>query len=178
MPVDRRIVAFDGRPDFDTAGLEVRPQVGGPLDQRIAAALDDCAEPVLLIGMDTPHLQPEDVAPVFRSWQAGASRHEAWLGMATDGGYWGLALTDPSGACVRGVPMSRPDTGALQHARLRKSGRRVRALPQRTDIDDVAALREALAVAPPEGRLRQLFDLSRPGQALPAAPPAALRVPA
>jgi glycosyltransferase A (GT-A) superfamily protein (DUF2064 family) len=148
MPVDRRILAFDGIPDFDTTGFEVRPQVAGSLDVRIGAALDDCAEPVLLIGMDTPQLRMSDVGPVFRSWDAGASADEAWLGLAPDGGYWALALSTPRGAAVRGVPMSRPDTAARQRAQLVRTGHRVHELASRTDIDDVQSLRRVLPEAP------------------------------
>lgn len=175
MPVDRRILAFDGRPDhghpdhdttgferagFDTTGFEVRPQVAGPLDVRIGAALDDCAEPVLLIGMDTPHLRMSDVRPVFRSWEAGPPADEAWLGPAPDGGYWALALSTPDGAAVRGVAMSRTDTGERQRAQLIRTGHRVRTLASRTDIDDVHSLRRVLPEAPARGRLRRLFDPS------------------
>ncbi|WP_082008056.1 TIGR04282 family arsenosugar biosynthesis glycosyltransferase [Microbacterium mangrovi] len=157
MPVDRRVLAFDGNPDFDTSGFEVRPQDSGALDLRIGAVLDDFAEPVLLLGMDTPHLRMSDVEAVFRSWEHEAAVEEAWLGPASDGGFWALAMGRPDGEAVHGIPMSRADTGARVHAHLLRRGYRVRMLPTRTDIDDVYSLRRVLPAVPPEGNLHKMF---------------------
>jgi glycosyltransferase A (GT-A) superfamily protein (DUF2064 family) len=153
LPVDRRVLCLDGdtAPPMPT-GWEVRAQIAGDLDERIAAALDACTGPTLLVGMDTPQLRPSDLA-LLTDWPDDV---DAWLGPASDGGYWALALREPHGDVVRGVPMSRGDTGAEQRRRLRAADLRVGMLPVLTDIDDVAALR---AVEPflADGHLARLL---------------------
>ena len=55
VPAERRVLVLDGR--YDAPGFDVVPQRGGPMDERLAAAFDDCAgSPALLVGMDTPQL--------------------------------------------------------------------------------------------------------------------------
>jgi uncharacterized protein len=70
---------------------------------------------------------------------------DAVLGPAVDGGWWGLALRDPTAAgALRGVPMSTPDTGRLTAAALRARGLRVVEGPVMRDVDTAA---DAWAVA-------------------------------
>lgn len=142
LPVDRRVLCFAGTdvPD-DAAGWEVVPQVDGALDERIAAVLDACSGPTLLVGMDTPQLRPDDVAAVLD----GPDDVDAWFGPAADGGFWALGLRDPRGALVRGTPMSRSDTGMRQRAALVDAGLRVRDLPVVTDIDTAESLHTVAA---------------------------------
>jgi uncharacterized protein len=162
MPATRRILLFDGSvlPDGIT-GFTVMPQVSGGLDERLAAMFDAMDEPTLLVGMDTPQLTVGDVAPAFRAgWDV-----DAWFGPAADGGFWGLWLRSPDGDLVRGVPMSHPDTGAVQLERLRASGAIVETLGELRDVDE---LDDALAVADlvPESRfattLRAELTAQRP----------------
>jgi glycosyltransferase A (GT-A) superfamily protein (DUF2064 family) len=144
FPASRRVLYFDGdRAPASAAagGFEVLPQVGGPLDERLAHLFGVMSEPTLLLGMDTPQLTAADVAPVFTGRVDGA---DCWLGPAADGGFWALAMCEPRGDVIRGVPMSRDDTGARQLARLRMAGLHVDMLPMLTDIDTVD---DALAVA-------------------------------
>ncbi|MBN9153364.1 MAG: DUF2064 domain-containing protein [Microbacterium sp.] len=172
LPVDRRILVFEGAPPPGLDGFEVVAQARGGLDERIAAALDGCREPALLLGMDTPHLDAADVAAPLAAWRAGDDAVDAWFGPATDGGFWALALTRPSGELVRGVPMSRGDTGARQRDRLVQAGLRVRDLPRRTDVDDAASLAHALASAAEGSALGHLRRAVEPrlrgGNAVPA----------
>lgn len=157
LPVARRVLCLDGEdPPSLPPGWEVIAQTSGGLDERIAAALDACRGPALVVGMDTPQLGADDVADLG-DWP---DEVDAWFGPAQDGGFWALALREPRGDLVRGVPMSRPDTGARQRERLEEAGLRVGTLPTLTDIDDLASLR---AVAPllPDGSLARLLrDLS------------------
>lgn len=148
LPAARRILYFDGDAlPPGAAGWEVIPQSGGGLDERIAALFDTVNEPLLLLGMDTPHVDPAVLAGVF----ADATEVDAWFGPATDGGFWALAMRRPDGALIRGVPMSTDRTGAHQFERLRAAGFRVRLLPPLTDIDTAAdvpiAARRSPAVA-------------------------------
>ena len=60
---------------------------------------------------------------------------DAWFGPATDGGFWALGLARPDGDLLRGVPMSRADTGRIQLKRLQDAGLRVRQLAALEDVD-------------------------------------------
>jgi uncharacterized protein len=141
MPATRRVLLFDGTvlPD-GIEGFTVMPQVGGGLDERLAAMFDQMHEPTLLVGMDTPQLDVAHVAPVFRGgWDV-----DAWMGPADDGGFWALWLREPDGDPIRGVPMSDPSTGTVQDQRLRAAGMVVDHLPALRDVDE---LDDAIAVA-------------------------------
>jgi glycosyltransferase A (GT-A) superfamily protein (DUF2064 family) len=149
IEIDRRILAYDGnRLPQGSEHYEVIHQVAGDLDARLAAVFDRCSGPTVLIGMDTPQVTAEMLAPVFGEWPDDV---DAWIGFANDGGYWTLALRQPDGSLIRDVPMSRDDTGALQLERLLAAGLRVRELPVLTDVDTILDARE-VAEAAPHGR--------------------------
>lgn len=150
MPARRRVVVLDGRPgSWLPAGFDVRPQSAGGLDERLAAAFAGSAGPTLLIGMDTPQVTPQLLAPAldFGAWD----ECDAWFGAADDGGFWALGLAAPDPGLLRGVPMSTDRTGAAQRARLAAAGLRVRELPPLRDVD-TAADAEQVAAAAPDGR--------------------------
>ena len=137
-PARRRVVVLDGEPGrWLPAGFDIVPQCAGTLDERLAGAFASVPGPALLIGMDTPQLTP-DLLTV--DWQAA----DAVFGPAEDGGFWALGLREPDPALLRGVPMSTPDTGPVQRARLTAAGLRVTDLPVLRDVDTAA---DALAVA-------------------------------
>ncbi|WP_062348311.1 TIGR04282 family arsenosugar biosynthesis glycosyltransferase [Herbidospora yilanensis] len=143
-PADRHVLVLAGSPgDWLPAGFEIRPQCGGGLDERLAAAFAACAGPALLIGMDTPQVRPDLLAPALDF-----GRHDAWFGPADDGGFWALGLADPDPALLLGVPMSVAETGAAQLARLRDKGLRVGELPALRDVDTAADARAVAAQAP------------------------------
>jgi glycosyltransferase A (GT-A) superfamily protein (DUF2064 family) len=137
LPASRRILLFEGdRPPPSADGYEVMPQTSGDLDERLAAAFDAVGGPTVLIGMDTPQLCAADLAPAFEEW----GDVDAWFGPADDGGFWALGLREPPGGLrrgqlIRGVPMSRADTGDRQLARLADAGLRVGMLRELTDVD-------------------------------------------
>lgn len=97
LPATRRILLIDGRGP-GRPGWQEWPQPSGNLDERIAWCLDELTGPMLLIGMDTPHLDATVLAPAF-DWPEDV---DAFLGPAEDGGYWALGLRRPDGALVRG----------------------------------------------------------------------------
>ena len=66
--------------------------------------------------MDTPQLTAAHLAPVLPTGRR--TTIDAWFGPATDGGFWALGMREPRGDLIRGVPMSRDDTGAQQLRRL------------------------------------------------------------
>ncbi|GAA2332860.1 glycosyltransferase [Streptomyces kunmingensis] len=144
-PADRRVLVLDGAPGpWLPPGFDVVPQCAGGLDERLAAAFAGCAGPALLIGMDTPQVTPELLSVDFEGY-------DAWFGPAPDGGFWALGLATPDPALLRGVPMSTPDTGAVQRARLTAAGLRVRDLPPLRDVDTADDAR-AVAELAPRGR--------------------------
>ncbi|GGT43139.1 TIGR04282 family arsenosugar biosynthesis glycosyltransferase [Streptomyces purpureus] len=165
-PARRRVLVLDGRPGpWLPAGFTVVPQCAGTLDERLAAAFAAVAGPALLIGMDTPQVTPELLAPALApgAWEA----YDAWFGPATDGGFWALGLAAPDPALLRGVPMSVPETGAVQYERLRAAGLRVGLLPELRDVDTAEDARLVAAEAP-TGRFAALHGelTARPGAAV------------
>lgn len=156
----RRILAFDGNLlPLGSEPFDVIPQVSGELDMRLGAIFDQCTGPTVLIGMDTPQVTEAMLAPLFdEEWPTDA---DAVLGFANDGGYWLLGLAEPDGSLIRGVPMSRDDTGALQLERLVNAGLTVRLLPELIDVDTIDDARAVAALAPEShfGRTLAGFDL-------------------
>lgn len=154
-PAHRRVLVLDGSPGpWLPPGFDVVPQRGGGLDARLAHAFAACTGPALLIGMDTPQVTPELLTVEL-------SGHDAVFGPAEDGGFWALGLAEPDPELVRGVPMSAPDTGAVQRARLVAAGLRVRDLPPLRDVD-TAADAEAVAARAPHTRFAALLTRLRP----------------
>ena len=87
-----------------------------------------------------------------------------------DGGFWLLGLREVDPALILGVPMSQPDTGARQLARLHRAGLRVEMLPELTDIDTVREAERVAAVTPGSRFAACLARLREPaGQAVAAA---------
>lgn len=145
--VERCVLVLDGKPgSWLPDGIEVRPQSGGPLDERISHAFADTYArlplPVLLVGMDTPQVTAADLDRAVQHLLRPGT--DAVLGPAEDGGYWAIGLREPRPEHVLGVPMSRADTGAAQLDRLHASGLQVQLLESRRDVDDAS---DALAVA-------------------------------
>jgi len=150
-PVARRVLALEGRPGrWLPAGFDVIGQRGAGLDERIVWALADAqqslAVPLVLIGMDTPQVTPGLLAAAAGPLVSDTA--DATFGMAEDGGFWLLGLRKIDPALVLGVPMSQPDTGSRQLARLERAGLRVRRLPELIDVDTVAEAEHVAAATP------------------------------
>ncbi len=144
LPAARRILFFDGEVVPPAAeGFHVLPQPSGELDERLGTLFDAVQGPLLLVGMDTPQVRAADVAPVFAQ-----PERDAWFGPAEDGGFWSLYMHEPNGGLIRGVPMSRDDTGAVQRARLTDAGLDVGDLVPLLDVDEIADADRVAALAP------------------------------
>ncbi|WP_406442122.1 DUF2064 domain-containing protein [Streptomyces sp. NBC_00631] len=144
-PAGRRVLVLDGDPGpWLPPGFDVVPQRPGGLDERLADAFAHCSGPALLIGMDTPQVTPALLTVDF-------AECDAYFGPAEDGGFWALGLADPDPALLRGVPMSTPETGAVQRQRLLAAGLRVCDLTRLRDVD-TAADATAVAALVPHGR--------------------------
>jgi len=149
--VTRRVLALDGAPgSWLPPGFSVIGQRGARLDERVAWALADAraswSAPAVLIGMDTPQVTPELLAEAAEPLVSGAA--DATFGMAEDGGFWLLGLSEIDPALVLGVPMSRPDTGARLLRRLVEAGLRVLPLPALTDVRTADEAKRIAAVLP------------------------------
>jgi uncharacterized protein len=154
-PVATRVVALTGELDAAAGADEIRRRLasfsvigqrGNDFGERLANAHADAAavdgHPVLQIGMDTPQVTAELLGDCGRR----LAESSAVLGFARDGGWWALGVDTPGLAeCLRDVPMSQPDTGALTLKALHGNGVDVALLDELADFDvadDVAAVRE------------------------------------
>ncbi|TNM66977.1 DUF2064 domain-containing protein [Streptomyces sp. NP160] len=151
-PGVRRVLFLQGSPPraAQLDGWEVLEQPAGGLDERLGHLLDVVAGPLLLVGMDTPQLRPEDLAPALGLLLGRERPGGAWFGPAADGGFWALGLgpRPARGDLVRGVPMSQEDTGARQLDRLLGAGLRVGLLGELRDVDTPDDLAAVSALAP------------------------------
>ena len=153
--VTTRVVALTGEVDAAAGAAEIRrrlasfvviDQRGNNFGDRLANAHGDAAavggQPVLQIGMDTPQVTAELLYDCGRR----LVEVPAVLGLALDGGWWALGVhTAALAECLRDVPMSQPDTGALTLKALHGNGVDVALLDELADFDvadDVAAVRE------------------------------------
>jgi glycosyltransferase A (GT-A) superfamily protein (DUF2064 family) len=158
-PIRARVVALTGDLDAACSADEIRarlvdfivvPQRGAAFADRLANAHADAAEvtglPVLQIGMDTPQVTDELVGECARELLAA----DAVLGLARDGGWWVLGVSEARMAdCLRTIPMSRPDTGAVTLTALGDTGIHVSLVETLADVDtvdDVAVVRRACAL--------------------------------
>ena len=165
LDTSRRILLFDGNLfPLGSEPYDVIHQVSGNLDRRLGAIFDECEGPTVLIGMDTPQLDATMLAPLFDEWPVDV---DAFLGLAVDGGYWTIAMAKPNGSLIRGVPMSKDNTGQLQLERLTTAGLRVRMLPELLDVDTIDDARLVAGLAPQTEFARTFasFDItsSQPG---------------
>jgi uncharacterized protein len=125
-----RVLLFDGDPsDWVRPGWRVVPQRGDGLADRLANGFDDLGRGVI-VGMETPHV----VASLGAALDAVRVGRDA-IGLATDGGYWAIALGDVDRRVFDGVPMSTSSTGVAQLSRLHSLGRGVARLPSARDLD-------------------------------------------
>lgn len=130
----RVVVALDDPDRWRVPGAEVVAQLGGGLDQRIAAVFASAVGPTVLVGMDTPQV----VASLLDAAAAPlcTGRADATLGLAEDGGFWAVGLRAPDPRPFLGVPMSTATTGVAQRQRLVAGGLAVVDLPALRDVDD------------------------------------------
>jgi rSAM/selenodomain-associated transferase 1 len=127
----------------------IHPQSGDGLGQRLARAHRDAAastnEPVVQIGMDTPHATAAYLAEVADA----ITSRDAVLGPADDGGWWVLALRHPRHANVLcEVPMSSPRTYAATLAALTHADAVVGRARRLNDVDTILDAAAVAAAAP------------------------------
>lgn len=146
VPATRRMLFYQGEVlPARAAGWDVIAQPEGSLDERLAHLFDAVAGPVLLVGMDTPQLCANDLAPALTG---AGDPHDAWFGPAVDGGFWALGMREPRGDLIRGIRMSQPDTGHQQMMRLTAAGLNVGMLRPLADVDTIDTAFEVAALVP------------------------------
>lgn len=127
------------------AGWTIAPQRGNGLGERLANAHAEVSGPVVQIGMDTPQVTPAGMLAVAD----GLDTADAVLAPAEDGGWWAVALRDPSAAtALRDVPMSTPETYAATRSALEALGLRVAAGERLRDVDHLADVAPVATAAP------------------------------
>jgi glycosyltransferase A (GT-A) superfamily protein (DUF2064 family) len=157
--VTQRVVAMTGDLSIACRGTEIRERLadftvveqrGLDFAERLVHAHADAAAsvgglPVLQIGMDTPQVTGD----LLSECATALLGTDAVLGMAFDGGWWALGVTDPAMAkSLLDVPMSTSETGAVTLAALRHTGLVVGLLQELGDvdtIDDIGVVRRACA---------------------------------
>lgn len=128
-------------------GWSVARQRGSTFAERLANAHVDVPPggPVVQVGMDTPQVTPAMLVDVA----AATVVHDAVLGRAEDGGWWVLALREPTAArSLHDVPMSTPTTYDDTRRALVGEGLDVGTAATLRDVDTVADA-EAVAAALP-----------------------------
>ena len=129
-----RAIVLDGAPGTWVDGERVVAQRGAGLDERLAAAFEDLGGgPALIVGMDTPQLTGALLARALLA----LDDHDAVLGPATDGGYWGIGLRRADPGALVGVPMSVGHTLAAQRDRLGHLGLDVAEAATLVDVDTI-----------------------------------------
>jgi rSAM/selenodomain-associated transferase 1 len=154
-PCGGRMLFLDGQPGgWLPEGFEVFDQVEGGLGDRLAGAFSQIGGPALLIGMDTPQVDPELLSASLTRLVEGEDH--AVLGLCEDGGYWAIGMKTSRPEAFHGVPMSVDHTGAAQLDRLRELGLSVGTLPVLRDVDYFEDARQ-VASENPEGRFAAAF---------------------
>lgn len=142
-PAARRVLVLDGEPGpWLPEGFELLRQRGDGLAERLAYAVSDVGESLLMVGMDTPQLTRAQLARGLERLDDPAV--DAVLGPTPDGGYWTIGLSGAHLSVFDGVPMSTAQTAAAQRARLAELNLRAASLETLRDVD---TFDDAVAVA-------------------------------
>ncbi len=162
-PVQARVVALTGDLDQASSGTEIRSRLsalhvveqrGDDFSARLANAIVDGAaaagaRPVLLIASDTPQV----TAGLLTECAQALLETDAVFGLARDGGWWVLGVTNPAMAdCLNTVPTSRSDTGAATLEALRDKGLAVTLVSELSDVDTVDDVEFVRAHCTPDSR--------------------------
>ena len=138
------MLVLDGEPGpWLPDGFEVIAQRGDGFGERLANAVRDVGEPLLMVGMDTPQLTRALLAGALERLDEPAV--DAVLGPTPDGGYWAIGLAARRPARVR----RRADEHAADRRRASARGCASWACARRssTTLRDVDTFDDAAAVA-------------------------------
>lgn len=162
-PAQAKVLALTGDLDHASSGTEIRsrlstlqvvPQRGDDFSARLANAIVDAAatagtRPVLLIASDTPQV----TAALLIECAQALLETDVVFGLARDGGWWVIGVTDPSMAdCLHTIPTSRSDTGPATLEALRANGLAVTLVAELSDVDTVDDVEIVRAECAPDSR--------------------------
>ncbi len=165
-PVQARVVALTGDLGQASSSRQIRSRLGDmhvveqrgdDFSARLANAIVDAAavagaRPVLLIASDTPQV----TADLLAECGQGLLETDVVLGLARDGGWWLLGVTEPAMAdCLHTIPTSRSDTGPATLEALRAKGLRVDLVAELSDVDTVDDVEFVRADCAPDSRFVQ-----------------------
>ena len=162
-PVRARVLALTGDLDQASGGDEIRSRLGDvyvveqrgdDFSARLANAIADAAavagaRPVLLIASDTPQV----TADLLTECAQALVETDVVFGLARDGGWWLLGVTEPSMAeCLHTIPTSRSDTGPATLEALRDKGLAVTLVAELSDVDTIDDVELVRADCAPDSR--------------------------
>jgi uncharacterized protein len=162
-PVQSRVVALAGDLGVASSSRQIRSRLrdlhvveqrGDDFSARLANAIADAAatagpQPVLLIASDTPQVTPDLLADCAEA----LLETDVVFGLAHDGGWWVLGVTDPSMAeCLNSIPTSRSDTGPATLEALRDKGLAVTLVAELSDVDTIGDVEVVRADCAPDSR--------------------------
>jgi glycosyltransferase A (GT-A) superfamily protein (DUF2064 family) len=119
--------------------LQMVEQRGDDFSARLANAIMDAGStagprPVLLIASDTPQVTASQLTECAQA----LLETDVVFGLAHDGGWWVLGVTDPAMAdCLNAIPTSRSDTGPATLEALRGRGFSVKLVAELSDVDTI-----------------------------------------
>jgi len=116
---------------------QVGADLGGRLSAAFAAAFDEGASRVVMIGTDVPWVSRELVLEAFAALEG----HDVVLGPAQDGGYYLLALARHRPALFEGIAWSTPSVLSATAERAGALGLSVKLLESLRDVDTIEDLR-------------------------------------
>jgi rSAM/selenodomain-associated transferase 1 len=162
-PVQSRVVALTGDLSLASSSRQIRSRLrdlhvveqrGDDFSARLANAISDAAakggpQPVLLIASDTPQV----TAGLLTDCAEALLGADAVFGLARDGGWWVLGVTDPTMAeCLNSIPTSRSDTGPATLEALRDKGLAVALVAELSDVDTVDDVEVVRVECAPDSR--------------------------
>ncbi|HVZ41140.1 MAG TPA: TIGR04282 family arsenosugar biosynthesis glycosyltransferase [Candidatus Kapabacteria bacterium] len=147
------------------APIDVRPQTGAGLGERLASAFGeafaDGAPAACAVGTDHPTLPSQYIRDAF----AALASHDLVLGPADDGGYYLIGMRAPHPEIFEGMPYSTDGLHAATRTAARLNGLNLFELPRWYDVDDAASLLRLdadRALLPAESRTRAMLAVLEP----------------
>jgi rSAM/selenodomain-associated transferase 1 len=162
-PVENKVVALTGDLGKASGSRQIRSRLadltvveqrGDDFSARLANAIADAAatavdRPVVLIASDTPQV----TATLLADCALALLQADVVFGLARDGGWWLLGVTDPAMAqCLNTIPTSRSDTGPATLEALRDNGLTVTLVAELSDVDTVDDVDIVRAECAPDSR--------------------------
>ena len=121
--------------DWARAGFTQRLQEGEDLGERMANAFregfEQGYERIAIIGSDCPELTPQILEQAFEALNS----EKSVLGLAHDGGYYLLGLSEMAEEAFQEIEWSTESVGKDTLAALKKLGHQTQKLPTLSDVD-------------------------------------------